>query len=138
MGTDSIRINAADSLHAINSLTQDANIGWMIFKMAIMLLFVIAAIFLVSWLFKKFTNFSSSGNNAKWVQVISRVQVAPQKTIILVKIFQKIIAVMETPNHTTVLSEWHEDDVNYIPEENDFDKKDKFLVILKKSVGVKI
>jgi len=135
MNPDTVQQAASDTLQAVHSLTREVNIGWLVFKMIFMLLLVIGAIFAVSWMFKKFTRITSLNKQAKWVTVISRVQVAPQNTILLVKIFGKVIAVMETPNHLTVLSEWQEDEIDYMPDEQESLPTAKFMDLLKKSIG---
>ena len=137
MGADSLNITASDTLQAINNLPGDTSFGWLIFKMAMTLVLVIAVIFAVSWLFKRFSNLSGLNKNSDYIQIVSRMQIAPQKTILIMKIFKKVIAVLETPNHTTVLSEWQENEVDFIPEESKFDTGEKFMEILKRSIGAK-
>ena len=134
MGTDSLVLHAADTLKQVNEIPGQISFPWLIFKMIAMLILVIGLIIAISWVFKKYTNVFSSEINSDWIQVLNKVQIAPQKTIYLIKIFTKIIAVMETPNHTTVLSQWNEDEVNYVPPEKLMGNNEGFLKVLKKSL----
>ncbi len=108
---DSLKLTAADTLQETLRTASEPGMVWLMVKMVFMLVLVILLVILTGLLFKKFAFNGSREKTDNSISLSARFQVAPQRSVVLLKLFDKIVAIYETPNNSILLGEWPEDEL---------------------------
>ncbi len=99
-----------DSTHVpLTTTPQPLDMGWMLAKTILSLVLIIALIFAVVFLLKRFFGKQLPGSvNREWFQVIAKIPLQPRQSLWLVKVVNRILLLGVTESGITMLTEFEQ------------------------------
>lgn len=104
MGSDSLQKSLVDSIQNV-SYGHSISLGWVLLKMIVFLLLIIVLILLLAFVYKKWMKkegFSGIEN----IHLMNQVVLGPGRVILFVRLFDEVLAILQSGNSSVVLNRW--------------------------------